>query len=103
LKKNDDGSDNFDSQANHLLAANLEGHLMLTYGTLDDNVHPNGTLLVADELIKHNKDFDMLVYPNRNHRYGREPYVIRRTWDYFVKHLLGEEPPVGYRLEDPPK
>ncbi len=103
LKKNEDGSDNYESQANHLLAANLKGHLMLTYGTLDDNVHPNATLLVANELIKHNKDFDMLVYPNRNHRYGREPYVIRRTWDYFVRHLLGEEPPVGYRLEDPPK
>ena len=75
---------------------------MLTYGTLDDNVHPNGTLLLVDELIKHNKDFDMLVYPNRNHRYRREAYVIRRTWDYFVQHLLGEEPPAGYKLEDPP-
>jgi len=102
LETKADGSDNYESQANHLLAKNLKGHLMLTYGTLDDNVHPNGTLLLVDELIKHNKDFEMLVYPNRNHRYGREPYVIRGTWDYFVRHLLGETPPAGYRLEDPP-
>jgi len=30
-------------------------------------------------LIEHNKDFDMLVLPHRNHRYSKEPYVIRRT------------------------
>lgn len=103
LEKKEDGSDNYESQANQLLAENLKGKLLLTYGTLDDNVHPNATLLVANELIKHNKDFDMLVFPNRNHRYGREAYVIRRTWDYFVRHLLGEEPPAGYKLQDPPK
>jgi dipeptidyl aminopeptidase/acylaminoacyl peptidase len=103
LEKDSDGADNYESQANHLLAKNLKGHLMLTYGTLDDNVHPNATLLLVNELIEHNKDFDMLVYPNRNHRYGREPYVIRRTWDYFVRHLLGEEPPAGYKIEDPPE
>jgi dipeptidyl aminopeptidase/acylaminoacyl peptidase len=94
--------DNYESQANHLLAGNLKGHLLLTYGTLDDNVHPNATLLLVNALIEHNKDFDMLVFPNRNHRYAREPYVIRKTWDYFVRHLAGEEPPTGYEIQDPP-
>ena len=79
LEKADDGTDNYQSQANHLLAANLKGKLLLTYGTLDDNVHPNGTLLLIDELIKHNKDFDMLALPNRNHRYANEPYAIRQN------------------------
>ena len=36
LKKNEDGSDNYQSQANHLLAGNLKGHLLLTWGSLDD-------------------------------------------------------------------
>ncbi len=67
LKENSDGGDNYDSQANQNLAANLKGKLLLTYGSLDDNVHPNMTLLVAEQLIKNNKDFDMLVMPNRNH------------------------------------
>ena len=80
----------------------LKGRLLLTYGTLDDNVHPNATLLLVNALIEHNKDFDMLVLPNRNHRYWKEPYVIRKTWDYFVKHLAGEEPPTGYEIQAPP-
>ena len=97
LKKNGAG-DNFDSQANHLLAKNLKGRLMLMYGTLDDNVHPNATLLLVDELIKNNKRFDMLVLPNRNHGFAGEPYVVRRTWDYFVEHLLGVTPPADFEI-----
>ncbi len=98
LERGADGTDNFDSQANQNLVANLKGKLLLHYGTLDDNVHPNMTLLVAQQLIEHNKDFDMLVFPNRNHGYAREPYLIRRTWDYFVEHLLGAEPPTEFDL-----
>jgi len=100
-KKNEDGTDTFDSQANQELAKKLEGHLLLMYGTLDDNVHPNANLLVIDELIKHNKDFDLIVLPNRNHGYANEPYVIRRSWDYFVRHLLGKEPPREYEIRRP--
>ena len=68
------------------------------YGTLDDNVHPNATLLLINELIRFNKNFDLLVMPNRNHGFAGEPYVIRRTWDYFVKHLQGREPPEDYEI-----
>ncbi len=99
LKELNDSTDTYDSQANQNIAANLKGKLLLTYGSLDDNVHPNLTLLVANELIKHNKDFDMLVLPNRNHGYAREEYIARRTWDYFVKHLLGSNPPKEYKIE----
>ena len=101
LVENPDGTDNYDSQANQNLAANLQGKLLLHYGTLDDNVHPNMTIRVIDELIRHNKDFDMFVLSNRNHGYANEPYVVRRTWDYFVEHLRGEMPPVEYRISPP--
>ena len=56
-------------------------------------MHPNATLLLVDELIDHNKDFDLMVLPNRNHRFLYEPYVIRRTWDYFVRNLLDPQVP----------
>ena len=92
------GGDSFDRQANHLLARNLKGKLLLMYGTMDDNVHPNATLLLVDELIRANREFDMLVLPNRNHGFANEPYVVRRTWDYFVRHLRGEEPPEGFEI-----
>jgi dipeptidyl-peptidase-4 len=95
--------DSYDSQANQNYAANLKGKLLLTYGTLDDNVHGNLTLRVAEELIKANKTFDMFVFPNRNHGYAGEPYVIRRTWDYLVEHLRGEKPPADYFIRPPPR
>ncbi len=95
------GTDNFDSQANHLLAHRLQGALLLMHGTLDDNVHPNANLLLVDALIEHNKDFDLVVLPNRNHGFANEPYVIRRTWDHFVQHLLGVEPPGAYQIRRP--
>jgi dipeptidyl aminopeptidase/acylaminoacyl peptidase len=101
LKRNADGTDSFDSQANQKLASNLKGNLLLMYGTLDDNVHPVATQLLIDELIKANKEFDLLVLPNRNHGFASEPYAIRKTWDYFVRHLLGKEPPKEVILRIP--
>jgi dipeptidyl-peptidase-4 len=91
--------DNYDNQANELVAKNLKGKLLLIHGTMDSNVPPYNTLLVVDALIKANKDFDLLTLPNRDHGFGNEPYVIRRRWDYFVRNLLGVEPPKEYRLQ----
>lgn len=98
LERRSDGSTNYDDQANQNLAKNLKGKLLLAHGTLDNNVPPYNTLLVVNELIRHNKDFDLIVFPNRRHGFGNEPYMTRRRWDYFVRHLLGAEPPKEYRL-----
>jgi dipeptidyl aminopeptidase/acylaminoacyl peptidase len=66
---------------------------------MDDNVPPYNTWLVVDELIKANKDFDLLILPNARHGYGPSSfYMMRRRWDYFVRHLLGAEPPEEYRI-----
>lgn len=91
-----DGTTNYDNQANQLLAENLKGKLLLAHGTLDDNVPPYNTLVLVNELIRHNKDFDLLLLPNRRHGFGSEPYMMRRRWDYFVRHLMGAEPPEDY-------
>ncbi len=101
LTKNADGTTNYDDQANQNLAKNLKGHLLLAHGTMDNNVPPYNTLLVVDALIKANKDFDLIMLPNRTHGFGNEPYMIRRRWDYFVRYLLGAEPPKGYELKPP--
>jgi dipeptidyl-peptidase 4 len=98
LTRNPDGTDSYTGQANHTLAQNLRGRLLLSYGTMDNNVHPDMTLLLVNELIRHNRDFDLVVMPNRNHGYARDPYWLRRTWDYFVRHLHGVEPPPQYDL-----
>jgi dipeptidyl aminopeptidase/acylaminoacyl peptidase len=91
-------SDSYDNQANQNVAKNLKGKLLLAHGTTDSNVPPYNTLLVVNELIKANKDFDLVLLPNRNHGFGNEPYMIRRRWDYFVKNLLGAEPPQQYEM-----
>jgi dipeptidyl aminopeptidase/acylaminoacyl peptidase len=90
--------DNYDNQANQLIAKNLKGKLLLAHGTMDTNVPVYNTLLVVNELIKANKDFDLLLLPNRGHGFGNEPYMMRRRWDYFVRHLLGAEPPKEYEM-----
>jgi dipeptidyl aminopeptidase/acylaminoacyl peptidase len=93
-----DGSTNYDNQANQLLAENLAGKLLIAHGTMDTNVPVSNTMLVVDALIEANKDFDLLLLPNRAHGFGNEPYMMRRRWDYFVRHLLGAEPPSGYEI-----
>jgi dipeptidyl-peptidase-4 len=99
LIKTADGGDNYAAEANQLLAKNLKGKLLLAHGTMDDNVPPYNTLLVVNALIAANKDFDLLLLPNRVHGFGNEPYMVRRRWDYFVKYLLGVEPPHEYEIK----
>jgi dipeptidyl aminopeptidase/acylaminoacyl peptidase len=99
VAKNPDGTDNYDIEANQNFAKNLKGHLLLAHGTMDTNVPPYQTMLIADALIKANKDFDLLMIPNANHGYGSASnYMMRRRWDYFVKWLLGAEPPKEYKI-----
>jgi dipeptidyl-peptidase-4 len=98
LEEYADGTTSYDNQANQLVAGNLKGKLLLAHGTMDSNVPPYNTLVVADALIEANKDFDLIMMTNRRHGFGYEPYMQRRRWDYFVKHLLGAEPPPEYDL-----
>ena len=101
LRTHADGTTNYDNQANQLVAKNLKGKLLLAHGTTDNNVPPDNTLLVVNELIKANKDFDLLMLPNRGHGFGNEPYMVRRRWDYFVRYLLGAKPPKEYEMHAP--
>ena len=102
LVRDADGTDNYDAEANQLLAKNLKGHLLLAHGTMDDNVPPDNTMIVVDALIRANKDFDLLMIPNAAHGYGAASnYMTRRRWDYFVTHLLGATPPKEYEIRTP--
>ena len=103
LAQGADGKSNYEAQANQNYAKNLKGKLMLAHGLMDDNVPPSNTLLVADALIKANKDFDLVIFPNSRHGYGEfSPYMTRRRWDYFVRNLLGATPPQEYELKSKP-
>jgi dienelactone hydrolase/Tol biopolymer transport system component len=102
LLERNGGTDNYAAEANQSFAKNLKGKLLLAHGTLDDNVPPNNTTLVVEALIKANKDFDLIMLPNQTHGYGSmAPYMMRRRWDYFVKNLMGAEPPKAYEIKPP--
>jgi dipeptidyl-peptidase-4 len=93
------GTTNYDNQANQLLAKNLKGKLLLAHGMMDSNVPVSNTLLVVRELIEANKDFDLIIFPDGGHGLGRGYYWMRRRWDYFVKHLMGAEPPKEFNFK----
>jgi dipeptidyl aminopeptidase/acylaminoacyl peptidase len=86
--------------ANRTHAPNFRGKLLIMHGDLDSNVHPANTFGVVDALIKANKNFDMLIFPDAGH--GFPDYAVRRRWDFFVRHLLGVEPPEDYEMMKPP-
>ena len=95
-----DGTTNYDNQANQLIAKDLKGKLLITHGSMDNNVPPSNTMLVVEALIKANKDFDMILYPNKRHGYGdMTNYMTRKRWDYFVTHLLNAKPAKGFQLK----
>jgi dipeptidyl aminopeptidase/acylaminoacyl peptidase len=103
LTKDDKGISNYEQQANQTLAKNLKGKLLITHGGMDDNAPPYNSYLVADALIKANKDFDFLLLPNAHHGYGKDNYyIMRRRWDYFVQHLLQATPPKEYVIKIDP-
>ena len=90
----DDGSVSFeyDIEKNSDLAGNLKGHLLLTTGDIDNNVHHAGTFRVAEALIKANKRFDFFMFPGQRHGYGdMGDYWFWLRAEYFVKHLLGDD------------
>ena len=87
-------------------AGKLQGNLFLVVGEMDSNVPPESTYRFVDALVKAKKDFDFLLVPGGGHGAGGE-YGQRRLQDFFVRHLLGKEPPnrngaAGERAEQIP-
>lgn len=88
-----DGSVKFEYniEKNSEIAKNLKGHLMLTTGDMDDNVHMANTMRLANALIKANKRFDQFILPGIRHSYAAEAnYFFWVRADYFCRFLLGD-------------
>ncbi len=88
-----DGKVHFEYQIdkNSEIAKNLKGHLLLSTGDIDDNVHPANTLRLVDALIKAHKRFDFVILPGMRHPYAADSEYF--SWiraDYFCKYLLGD-------------
>ena len=87
----DEYADGYEQGSPITHAKNLEGKLLLVHGTGDDNVHYQGSERLIDELVRHNKKFDFLSYPNRAHgireREGTLLHLHSTMSDYFDEHL----------------
>ena len=70
----------------------LQRPLMLVVGEMDDNVDPASTMQVVNALIKANKDFELVVIPGAHHTMG-EDFGEHKRYDFFVRHLMGVNPP----------
>jgi dipeptidyl-peptidase-4 len=72
-------------------AKNLKGKLLLIHGTGDDNVHYQGSERLINELVKHNRQFDFMSYPNRSHGLyegsGTTLHIKTMMTNYFNTHL----------------
>ncbi len=80
----------------------LQGKVLLVVGEMDHNVDPSSTMQVVNQLIKHNKDFDLLVVPGMDHGSGGA-FGEHKRYDFFARNLLGVTPPEWKALEDSAK
>ena len=77
-------------------AKNLEGNLLYIHGTGDDNVHYQNAEILINELIKHNKQFQFMPYPNRSHGI-REGEGTQRHLSTLFTNFLRQHCPPGAR------
>lgn len=92
--------DFYNEQSNISNAHLLKGRLLLAHGAIDNNVNPSATYKFAEALIAAGKDFDLFIWPGRDHNFGRPngDYFTKKRWDYFIQHLLGETPLLHHPL-----
>lgn len=75
-------------QSNLYRVNRLKGKLLLGHGELDSNVHPSATMRLVAELIKADKDFEMLIMPKMGHVLDEHPYWVKKRWKFFIEHLM---------------
>lgn len=74
-------------------AKNLQGHLLYIHGTGDDNVHYKNAELLLNELIKYNKVFQFMAYPNRTHSISEGEGTSRHLSTLYTSYLKQYCPP----------
>ncbi len=96
-----DTSFTYNIEKNQDLVKNLKGHLMLSTGDIDNNVHPANTIRVANALTKANKRFELVLLPGQRHGYGdMVEYFFWRMADYFTQYLMGDKTERGTDIEE---
>ncbi|RKY83385.1 S9 family peptidase, partial [candidate division KSB1 bacterium] len=89
MRRPQDNPDGYEKGSCMNYAKNLKGHLFINHGCVDNNVHPGNTVQLIQALLKHNKKFDLMMYPEQRHGIRFARYGQARI-EYFIKHLKPE-------------
>jgi dipeptidyl aminopeptidase/acylaminoacyl peptidase len=93
--------DTYEKASNITNAKNLEGKLLLIHGGIDENVNPSATFKLAEALVNADKEFDLVILPSQRHGYEGKArlYFIKKSWNYFIEHLLEQKPIWDFKWE----
>jgi len=74
-------------------ADDYKGHLLITHGMMDDNVHVQNTLRLVDKLTDLDKDFELMLYPGSRHgvRFPKWIHAQRNKWNFWYRYFFGKE------------
>ncbi len=86
MRRPQDNPDGYEKASCMTYAKNLKGKLFIHHGAVDDNVHPTNTIQLVQALLKENKTFDLMIYPEQQHGIGFPRYPASRV-EYFIEHL----------------
>jgi len=86
MRRPQDNPDGYEKGSCLTYAKDLKGHLYLQHGTIDDNVHPGNTIQLVQALLRENKKFDLMLYPENQHGI-RYPHAAETRVAYFIEHL----------------
>ncbi len=90
MRKPQENPKGYDENSPINMAKDLSGRLFVIHGSADDNVHYQNTVEFVEQLIQAGKQFDMFVYPNRNHSiYGGNTrmHLYQMMSDYLKRNL----------------
>ena len=84
-----DNPSGYDQNSPIFYADLLEGKLLIAHGTGDDNVHVQNTYEMVNRLVENNKDFEMYIYPDKNHGMapGGRRHLMNRCIEFLNRNL----------------
>ncbi len=86
MRTPEENLENYDAGSVLTYVDQLEGHLLILHGMVDDNVHPSNAWQLIDALHQAGKDFELMMYPNRAHGLG--PHARNLGARFFVRHFI---------------
>jgi dipeptidyl-peptidase-4 len=89
----DDNEEGFRDGSPITFANQLRGNLLIIHGTGDDNCHYQSCAALINELVKHNKYFSMMAYPNRTHSIKEGEGTRRHLYELMTRYLTDHMPP----------